>query len=615
LTKRQMVRVATVSLVAVTVGLAQDERNTNRVNTDTHFAAPTFRSLGEWEMRKKALREQILLSAGLTPMPAKSPLHAQVFGRSDRDGYSIEKVLLETLPGYYLGGNLYRPAASKGKHPGILIAHGHWEYGRLENQELNSTPKQGITMARQGYVVFAYDMTGYNDTVQTPHEFGGGREQLWSFGPLALQLWNSIRALDFLLSQEDIDADRVGITGASGGGTQTLLLTAVDDRIRFSAPVNMVSAIMQGGCVCENAPFLRRGTNNVEIAAMAAPRPMILISGPQDWTKNVAQEEYPAIRKLYEFYGKSENVSNSVVNAPHNYNRESREHVYRFLGRHVLGVDDVNSLREKDEIEVEKLQDMLVLHDRTLPAGALDYAGLFEAWRTWSQAAAAEEHDPQVLRHRLSLTLGAEWPEEVQSEEIQSEEVQVQPNGQELILSRKGRHDRIPAAWFPGHGRAVLLLYPEASEAARQTGQFQTLRKEGRPVLVIDAYQTGRAVEPVDRSLPHWLAFNASDDAARVQDVLTALAYLRKKAGAPVELLGLKKSAVWALFAAALAPADLVFSPQLGTFSGKDEDFIRDFFAPGIQKAGGVESALRILNGRTPRQSTESPDLRVGIRN
>ena len=97
---------------------------------------------------------------------------------------------------------------------------------------------------------------------------------------------------------------------------------------------------------------------------MAAPRPMIIISGTQDWTKNVAHEEYPAIRKLYELYGKPDNVANAVVNAPHNYNRVSREHVYEFLGQHVLGVHDPTALREKDEIQVERLQDMLALQNR-----------------------------------------------------------------------------------------------------------------------------------------------------------------------------------------------------------------------------------------------------------
>jgi dienelactone hydrolase len=521
-------------------------------------------------------------------MPEKSPLHPQVFGRLDRDGYSIEKVYLETLPGYYLGGNLYRPRGKSGKFPGILITHGHWDYGRLENQQLNSTPIQGITMARQGYIVFAYDMVGYNDTIQTTHEFNGRREQLWSFAPLSLQLWNSIRALDFLLSLQEVDPTRVGITGASGGGTQTMLLTAVDDRVRFSAPVNMVSAIMQGGCVCENAPGLRRGTNNVEIAALAAPRPMIIISGPEDWTKNVAQEEYPAIRRIYELYGHADNVANAVVNAPHNYNQESREHVYDFLGKHVLSATDPSLLREK-EVQVERLQDMLVLHGRTLPAGALDYAGLFAAWREWSQRAAEAEKDPTVIRERLAMTLGAEWPEQVDAETA----------GNSVTLTRKGRHDQVPGNWFSGNGRAVLLLHPKGSEAAQATQTFKDLRREGRPVLAIDAFQVGRAVAPRNRSAHYFLTFNVSDDAARVQDVLTALAYLRSRTKGPIELIGLDKSSVWALFAAALAPPDLIFSPNIAPFVGEDEQFIEDFFVPGIQKAGGINAAMRVIHSRS----------------
>jgi dienelactone hydrolase len=566
---------------------AQDERNGDLPNTDTHFVAPYYRSLSDWQARRRVLRDQILASAGLAPMPRKTPLHPQIFGRLDRDGYSIEKVFLETLPGYYLGGNLFLPHGSSGKLPGILIAHGHWEYGRLENQALNSTPKQGITMARQGYIVFAYDMVGYNDTIQTTHEFGGLREQLWSFGPLSLQLWNSIRALDFLLSLDGVDPERVGITGASGGGSQTLLLTAVDDRIRFSAPVNMVSAIMQGGCVCENAPGLRRGTNNVEIAALAAPRPMILISGPQDWTKNVAHEEYPAIRRIYELYGKPDNVANAVVDAPHNYNQESRENVYRFLGKHVLGMSDPSSLREK-EIQVERLQDMLVLQGRGLPVGALDYAGLFASWRDWSKQAAAAEKDPAVLRERLAMILGTEWPEQVDAETV----------GEGVILSRKGRHDRVPGVWYPGQEGAVLLLHPGGGEVAQTTQAFRDLRKKRRPVLVIDAFQSGRAAAPRNRSVTHFLTFNMTDDAARVQDILTALAYLRSQTKGPVELIGLEKASVWALFAAALAPPEIVFSPNIGPFGGKDDEFIRDFFVPGIQKMGGIGAAMRVISSR-----------------
>ena len=225
----------------------EDSRNTVIRTTDTPTPLPEFTSLKAWEERRTFLRNQILVSAGLSPMPEKTPLNAQIFGKIVEKDYTIEKVMIETLPGFYLGGNLYRPRNGTAKHPGILNPQGHWPYGRLENQRLYSGPSFGISLARQGYVVFAYDMVGYTDTIQLPHHFGSAEQRLWSFGPLGLQLWNSIRSLDFLEKLDDVDRTRMGIAGASGGGTQTFLLAAVDDRLQFASPVNMVSAIMQGG--------------------------------------------------------------------------------------------------------------------------------------------------------------------------------------------------------------------------------------------------------------------------------------------------------------------------------------------------------------------------------
>jgi hypothetical protein len=188
---RAMLFAPLTALLVFAQAPSRDARNTQTPNTDTHFAARTYPTLAEWEKRKAQLREQILSAAGMFPMPERTPLHAQVFGRVENRDCTIEKVLLETMPGYYLGGNLYRPLDSTGKHPAVLNPHGHWQYGRLENEPLDSGPAFGISLARQGYVVFAWDMVGYNDTVQTPHAFGGPVEQLWSFGPFGLQFWNA----------------------------------------------------------------------------------------------------------------------------------------------------------------------------------------------------------------------------------------------------------------------------------------------------------------------------------------------------------------------------------------------------------------------------------------
>ncbi len=356
----------------------QDSRNTNTPGTDTHFAPPRFTTRQAWEHRKVYLRKQILSAAGLYPIPNRTPLNARIFGRVDNRDCTIEKVLIETMPGYYLGGNLYRPLHETGKHAGILVPHGHWTYGRLENQPLYSGPTLGINLARQGHVVFEWDMVGYNDTIQTPHAFGNPTEQLWSFGPFGLQLWNAMRALDFVAALDDVDPARIAMAGASGGATQTMMLAAVDDRIQFAAPVNMVSLIMQGGDFCENAPGLRVGTNNVEVAAMFAPKPMLLVSATGDWTRNTPVEEYPAIRKFYELYGKPDNVETLQLQAPHNFNKENREAVYRFFGKQILGNADAKQFAEKNA-QTEMLQNMLALSNRMLPDGALTYEQVFAA--------------------------------------------------------------------------------------------------------------------------------------------------------------------------------------------------------------------------------------------
>jgi dienelactone hydrolase len=573
-----MIRTWLLLLLAVTGAWAQipaaDSRNTNTPNTDTHFTMPAYRTLAEWEAHKSKLREQILFAAGLVPMPAKTPLHPVIFGRIQHADYTIEKVYIETLPGYYLGGNLYRPRGRSGKLPGVLTAHGHWNYGRLENQSLISAPARCINLARQGFVTFSYDMVGYNDSAQTPHDFGGPREQLWAFGPLGLQLWNGIRALDFLESLPDVDAQRLSMTGESGGGTQTFLLTAVDDRIKYSVPVNMISAIMQGGGMCENAPGLRFDTFNVEIGAMMAPRPMLMVSATGDWTKNTPSEEYPAIRSIYALYGKADNVETVQIDAPHNYNKPSREAMYAFFNKRILGGS--GAVPERG-VEIEKLQDMLVWSGRALPGNAVAYEQLVEEWIAAARKQTAETRDPEVLRQRLRLALATDWPGQVLSE----------VHGEKVLLGRAGKGDRISAIRIGAGVPSVVVIDPEGAEAARKNATGSA--------LLLTVFQTGDAVTPRDRSVKHFLAFNRTDDANRVQDILTAIAWLRQQGAKDVRLVGTGKAAVWAAFAAAAAPMPVMLEKQPSAFSGSDQEFIDQFFVPGIQRAGGWDAVRRVL--------------------
>ena len=168
-------------------------------------------------------------------MPERTPLHPVVFGEVKHDDYTVSKVFFESLPGFLVTGNLYRPLGP-GPFPAILSPHGHWAYGRLnaQNSSLVSGPGRAINLARQGFVVFSYDMIGYSDSQQLPHTFGGPRESLWGVSLGGLQLWNSLRSVDFLEGLPYVRRDAIVLTGESGGGTQTFLLAAVDDRIKVA---------------------------------------------------------------------------------------------------------------------------------------------------------------------------------------------------------------------------------------------------------------------------------------------------------------------------------------------------------------------------------------------
>jgi dienelactone hydrolase len=587
---------------------AQDARNASVPTTDTHMPLPEFTSLKAWEQRKAFLRNQILVSAGLSPMPEKTPLHEQIFGKIEEKGYTIEKVLIETMPGFYLGGNLYRPRNASSKHPGILNPHGHWPYGRLENQPLYSGPSLGISLARQGYVVFAYDMIGYTDTIQLPHRFGSADQRLWSFGPLGLQLWNSIRSLDFLASLDDVDAARLGITGASGGGTQAFLLTAVDDRVQFASPVNMVSAIMQGGDLCENAPGLRLNTSNVEIAAMFAPKPMLLVSATGDWTRNVPKEEYPAIQKIYDLYGKGDQVDVVQIDQVHNFNELSREAVYRFFAKRNPGLSESSELTEHD-ISVPMLQDMLALSDHPLPANALKLDGLFRYWQDVSQAQNNQIQDPMFLRERLRQTLAVEFTRDVIDE----------VDGQSIVLSRSSSHDRVPGIWIEGHGKTTIVIDPKGSAAALKSDLVGRLRKEGRRILVLDVFQTGAAKAPREgdsenayapklagsdddearadagAGYPKFLTFNVSDDAARVQDIVTAIGWA-SRGGGDIDVFANGDAALWSIFAAAVTGTPVSLHLENVPRLTSDSDYLEHFNVPGILRAGGLAIAEKLAD-------------------
>ena len=536
-------------LAAAFAGVSRgDERAAVSYRThEDRLAVPRYASPAEWQRRAAWLREHILASSGLLPMPEKTPLRPQVFDEQKHEDYSVAKVYFESLPGFFVTGNLYVPAGP-GPFPAVLLPHGHWSYGRLENAEISSIPGSAISLARQGFVAFTYDMIGYDDSRQLTHAFGGRRESLWGLSLGGLQLWNSIRSLDFLQSRAEVDPQRIGCAGASGGGTQTFLLAAVDERVKVAVPVNMISLHMQGGCLCENPPGLRLDTNNVELAATMAPRPMLMISATGDWTAETPTVEYPEMRKLYALSGAEDKVATVQVHADHNYNRETREALYAWMARWLKGAPAGVRVEEK-EFHPDPLPALLVFHQRPLPDGAINAEQLTASWiaaarSQWSSA------DPQVLRTALRHALAPEMRPTPPADRLRNVVVLASENAElEPALKRAGFTVR------------RVAFTPQDAAAAAKIEHFET--------------------------------YNRTPASQRVADVARALRE------APHAMLVADGDAGLAgLLALAMAPADRAVL-DVGRFdTSSDTAYLERLYIPGLLRAGGLQTAASMASGR-----------------
>jgi dienelactone hydrolase len=587
-----------------------------------------------WEARRRELREQVLVANGLWPLPEKAPLEPVLHGKIDRDDYTIEKVFFASYPGHYVCGNLYRPKGKSGKLAGVLCPHGHWQNGRFYDagaqgaqaqvqQKAEQTlegahyPLQArcAQLARMGCVVFHYDMVGYADSLQLTHRVGftDAEAELRLQNFMGLQTWNSIRALDFLLGLPEVDPRRIAVTGASGGGTQTFILCAVDDRPTVAFPAVMVSTAMQGGCVCENCSYLRQGTGNIELAGLFAPKPLGM-SGAHDWTEEIERKGLPELKALYKLYGAEDHVmAKCFPQFEHNYNQVSRELMYNWFNKHLnlgqtepvvekpfqpvppreLSVFDEQHPRPKDATNVEQLRKQLTAaSDKQLAAlRPKDKASLAELDR--------------VVGTALRVMIGGGLPAATEVEAKEVGDVQEHEGffSRRYLLGRKGQREQVPAVGLGTKdfdGTVVIWVHPEGKSSLWHEGKLvpaaqRVLDRKGG-ILALDVLLTGESADvklpPVDDKFAGFtFGYNRPLLANRVHDILTAVAFVRQhEMTKTVHLAGFDKSGPWVVLARALC-GDAVArtAADLDQFRFEKVTTVGDeMMLPGALKYGGL---------------------------
>ena len=664
-----------------------DDRLGELKTLNGHFPMKVPDNPAQWYARAEKLKQRVLVANGLWPMPEKTPLQAVIHGKVKRPGFTVERVYFQSLPGHYVTGLLFRPQLpSVDPRPGVLSPHGHG--GRqltLSDKEIKkqleiggehfaasgSTPKiaRCAQLARMGCVTFIFDMLGYEDSIQIdrqtahrhaearPEEKHVGVSDSWVFysteadlhlqSIMGLQTWNAIRALDFLASLPDVDAERLAVTGGSGGGTQSILLGAIDDRIKVSFPNGMVSTSMQGGCYCENCNFLRVGTGNVELAALFAPKPQAMTAA-DDWTRDMMKDGYPELRWLYAMLGDENDVyCREMLHFKHNYNYVTRATMYQWMNRHLkLGLADPvveGDFEPLSEAEVTVWTDV---HAAPLKKGPEHERDVCRWLNQQAQSGLKTIETQQIRDVALPVIYGVDAaPSEVgfASSDILTWQANVESTKGGLVIKKgllrnANRGTELPMLIVHGAGTETKTFVVWTHERGK-TAAFQadgtpsaTLRSlaEFANVLLPDLLGQGefnaandvakiqRLVDDKRSYSAFTFGYNRTLVSERVNDLIDVIGYAHQTPDASVRLLSNGDSTPWAAAAATFVSEKQLPKVLIDTdgFRFAQVDSYHDAnFVPGSVKYGDLPVLLKLCSGELKTHSSgEAADWETNLK-
>lgn len=604
------------------LSLPIDGRHYKFRNIQSVFPLPEWGTLAEWKRERRRIRQHLWLTTGLNDRTQAFRAKGRVIRTFEHEGIVIENIRVETLPGLYVMGNLYRPKNPKGKLPLVLHPHGHGMHSRTEPRSHGSVPHRAMNHAFHGFAAFAWSMTAHaEDALQIPHRsFLSGKNKrvcnlvgLSSFG---LQTNNSIKVLDYLLTRKDIDTRRVGCTGESGGGTQTYFLSALDERVKVAAPAVMLSGHFQGGCVCENTPLLHLDYGNIHYTALIAPRPLFLTGCTGDWTHHMRERELSSLKELYALYGKEDVIDGFYQDESHNYNRRSREHVLAWMTRHLVD-SSFTQRRIPESRKPIPTRDQLLVHDTPVPPvdnAITSERALIGMWR--------EHHGRPDREVNITDTLGLRTPS---SDDL-------------LVRNQTPRY-----AWREGTLADNRITYGRFSEESGLTCRFVLPKPRRKTLLILRAWRSegaynrfiSRPPASISRAIAKgygvvvpllfgqhapdviktyreqtedsYLAtsYNRTTHQHQAGDIVTTAALIERKLGIPLRdviLVADRDIALLSLVGWSAIAGRTKSGPIVGDLRGIDPSnpshWARHAYFPLILRGGGIPDLARLWTGR-----------------
>jgi dienelactone hydrolase len=521
----------------------------------------SIKTTAQAEARKEVVRAKVLELIGGLP-DYNGPLKAKVARTIKRDSYVIEDVIYQSLPGLYVTANLYRPQAA-GTFPGILLPLGHWDYGKSAVQQI------AANLALKGFVVLTYDPIGQGERLQAfdvrfgKSIAGGSTEQHFMAGTQSIlvgqsfaryRIWDAKRSLDYLLSRPEVDREKIGVTGCSGGGTVTTYISALDPRVKVAAPacyMNSFQTIFSNGALGDSEQslpgFLAAGLDLTDYPELFAPNPWLMMSTEKDFfTPASAKLVYDEASRWYDLYDAKDKIKWVVGPGGHGTPLVLREAIYEWFIRWLK--DGKGDWHE---------QPVHFVPARMLTASRTGQVAFEPGSRDIYQIIA--ETPKTVLGQAEMLEQIMSWVKYEKRPPIVKSMVADSANVEKVTLESEPGLDISLTLYKPqtgsGRRRALLILesYPHAPEIAEQ------LAEKGSVVAILNV--RGRPIAPIAAWSGDWMPntqawlIGRNLPGMRGLDILRAVDYLEARPDVDSKQIGAVASdvpGIWVLLAAAI---------------------------------------------------------------